>query len=85
MEIPLILVAAAYLLVLIGIVIVGSLNVYTALKFGMRSPVTTVMSIIFIFGTVVMVLATAVVVSGADWSSSLSVSVPDTNIQNFQP
>lgn len=85
MEIPLILVAAAYLLVLIGIVIAGSLNVYTALKFGMRSSATTVMSMIFIFGAVVMVLATAVAVSGADWSSSLSVSVPATNIQNFQP
>ena len=82
MELPLLILAALYLLILIGIIIVGSLNVYTALKYGMGTPPTVVMSIAYIFGTIIIILATVVIVSGADWSSSISIGVPAVTLPN---
>jgi len=85
MEIPLTIFAIAYCLVVGAITIIGGLNVYTALKHGMRTAATTTMSIFFVFGIVVIIFGTAVVVAGADWTGAVSIGTPDMNIPTFIP
>ncbi len=86
MDIPLSIFLIIYLAVLLAVALFSLFNLYHALRFGMNSAASFAMSVVYIAGVLVIVVATWVSLASVDWGGTFTVSLPGvTSSANTAP